>query len=205
MNFLPFGIDLTLLEVLNRYLHSVPLDYTFCFFSDERSSLIPIFLSLVFFLKKYREKGAILFVFALLAVGLSDFLGAEIFKTLFSRPRPCQEIGGLFYFDKDSSQWLVTDGIKNFKSSSSFVSNHASNSFAFSLFSSFYFKKLAPFYILAALLVGVSRIYTGVHYPSDVIAGFSLGALCAFFSKWALESLQKTGFLKVCPLIFKKR
>lgn len=187
LSYLPFGADIFVLEFINKTLHAVFLNYFFVFFSDERAAVFPLVLTLFFFLRKYNKKGIVLFLFAIAAVGLSDLLGARIFKELFDRPRPCQEIAGIFYFDKKTAGWLITDGVTSFKSSSSFVSNHSANAAAFALFSSFYLRRLSVFFLTGAFLVGISRIYTGIHYPSDVAAGFATGAVCAFFTKWLFD------------------
>lgn len=43
------------------------------------------------------------------------------------------------------------------------------------------------------LLIGVSRIYLGVHYPSDVAGGYLAGASWLFFSIWIGGKLKKDG------------
>ena len=61
--------------------------------------------------------------------------------------------------------------------SSSFPAGHAATAFAGAVLLSLLTPRLAPAFLLLATLVGLSRIYDGVHYPTDVLAGAALGAL----------------------------
>ena len=64
---------------------------------------------------------------------------------------------------------------------SSFPSGHTAASFAVSLVLLFRTKKRygIPAVILASL-IALSRLYVGVHYPTDVLGGFAMGIVCAF-------------------------
>jgi undecaprenyl-diphosphatase len=72
----------------------------------------------------------------------------------------------------------------------SFPSNHAffASVAAFSLF--FYQKKAGFLAILAAISVGLSRIFAGVHWPIDVLAGLFFGFLVVFIVKKILDRLE---------------
>jgi undecaprenyl-diphosphatase len=66
--------------------------------------------------------------------------------------------------------------------SASFPSGHAASSAAAACVLVAVAPLWAPLWIAMALLMAVSRIYVGVHYPSDVLAGAGLGILVAIVS-----------------------
>ena len=45
--------------------------------------------------------------------------------------------------------------------------------------------------VLLTVMIGLSRVYLKLHYPSDVIAGFSLGIIWLFLAKWVLFKTAK--------------
>jgi undecaprenyl-diphosphatase len=59
-------------------------------------------------------------------------------------------------------------------------SAHAANFFAVAAFFSFYFRRYRWWFFFTALVVGLSRVFVGVHYPGDVLAGAVLGIVCAY-------------------------
>lgn len=63
--------------------------------------------------------------------------------------------------------------------SSSFPAGHAATAFAGAVLLSTLARRLAPAFLLLAALIAYSRVYVGVHYPTDVLAGALLGALVA--------------------------
>jgi undecaprenyl-diphosphatase len=99
---------------------------------------------------------------------LGDFLG-ESFKQFFDRPRP--------YWSLDARQ---IHGGPSFRSySPSLPSNHALNNASMAACFTFFFPRLVVALPLAAFafLIGFTRVYTGVHYPSDVLVGWAVGAM----------------------------
>lgn len=59
----------------------------------------------------------------------------------------------------------------------SFPSGHTAACFSLAVVISSYFPPVAPFVLLIALLTGISRIYLGVHYPTDVFIGALIGSI----------------------------
>ncbi|MCH8157186.1 MAG: phosphatase PAP2 family protein [Nitrospinae bacterium] len=113
-----------------------------------------------------RMRGLALLLATGLAVGFSDYLGAVV-KDLVARDRPCHALPN------------VRD-IASCSNSFSFPSNHAINSFTAATLLSLSYKKIAFVLYTIAILIGYSRVYLGVHYPSDVLAGAVCGILIGY-------------------------
>jgi undecaprenyl-diphosphatase len=133
-----------------------------------------IFFAIIAYLVMARKRAAAFWIFAAVTGGM---VLSNLLKLAFERPRPN----------------LVPHAVRVF--TTSFPSGHATLSaityltlgaLLASLHPSIRFK--AYFLVLAALLtiaVGISRIYLGVHYPTDVIAGWCIGAAWAGFC-WSI-------------------
>jgi membrane-associated phospholipid phosphatase len=59
--------------------------------------------------------------------------------------------------------------------------------------------------ILTIHLIGFSRIYLRVHYPSDVMAGFAMGLVWLVISLWALRHLERYTHKKIDPVVDEKK
>ncbi|MEW6110220.1 MAG: glycosyltransferase family 39 protein [Nitrospirota bacterium] len=134
---------------------------------------------------KERKKILVLLGISLFSVALADGSG-HVLKDIFERQRPCNTL--------ENINLLVGCG-----RSFSMPSNHASNAFAFAMTFWFLRKNMASYILIFfASLVGLSRVYVGVHYPFDVLAGAFLGicSSCAsvYLYKWATSIYEKKSY-----------
>ena len=114
-------------------------------------------------------------------IGLSDLTAKYCFKEIFQRFRPSHNL-----ILKDQLTFLnKPDGTFYIGGLYGFISSHACNMFALSFLFYKYIKNKFPksFWLLLfwASLISFSRIYLGVHYPSDVIVGGIVGIVIAQF------------------------
>lgn len=89
-----------------------------------------------------------------------------LLKEVIQRPRP--------YLTLDNVHQLVGSG------GGSFPSNHAMNTAAMAVILGWAMPWIRPYAWLYALLAAFSRVYCGVHYPSDVLGGMAIGALAGY-------------------------
>ena len=146
-------------------------------FDKWRVAVILIWCALVIF-GKARGRWAALMLIPIIAA--SDQLSSSVMKPIFERLRPCELIGNVHLW-LDTDGWITTPAevARSYKNSFSFPSSHATNITASMLFLGLVYRRwLAPL-LAVALLVSYSRIYTGVHWPSDVLAGMLIGAAIA--------------------------
>ena len=143
--------------------HNSLLDQLMPFITNADNWVIPIFLLIVFLGFKAGKKGKISLAILILALAFTDSICAQILKPLFERVRPS-------HVSMDGLNLLVPKGGKW-----SMPSNHAANIFALAVVLSYFYDRIKiPLFILASL-IALSRVYVGVHYPSDVIVGGLLG------------------------------
>ena len=103
----------------------------------------------------------------LTAVLISSHIFVHILKRVINRKRPYTSLADVEHI------------IEPFESYS-FPSGHTTASFAAALTLSFAFSQLSILFIFTALLVAVSRIYLGVHYPSDILIGIIIALIFSF-------------------------
>ncbi|MCD4723484.1 MAG: phosphatase PAP2 family protein [Bacteroidales bacterium] len=143
------------------------------YWASDKIIWIPVYLIFLFLLwRKFREKIWIILVFAALLVFLSDQISVHLFKDIFQRLRPCHE--------PELMGWIhLIDG--KCGGSFGFYSSHASNIWAVAVFvlsmlGNRNIRVIIPI-LIWAMLISYSRIYLGVHYPGDILAGMLAGSL----------------------------
>ncbi len=163
-------LDHNIFHLINGQWHHPALDAFFSVITDFSLFEIPLaILAVVLFaIAKPRLKYAI--VLLILSVVIADMIGQDL-KTLFERLRP--------YFVFDDVRF---PGEKSGSKSFSFPSNHAINMFAAMTVLAWEFRAkgwLALLFFIPAALVAYSRVYVGVHFPSDVLGGAVIGISCS--------------------------
>lgn len=127
---------------------------------------------LCLFPKTRRCGAAILVSYALVFV-----VGQYTLKDWIARPRPCH---------LDQSVELLV----KYPSSYSCPSTHTAWAFAAATSVLLYFKRPGVVLMVVAALIGFSRMYLFVHFPTDVLFGAVLGAALALLTFWGLGKLS---------------
>jgi len=158
------------------YLNSFHNDFwdTMMLMATRKETWIPLYFIIVYyFIRNYRAKSILILIFLALTILASDQISVLIKETV-QRLRPVYnpEIENLVHN-------VLRKGGRY-----GFVSSHAANTFAIYVFTSRIFKNRSYGILMFAwaLLLSYSRIYSGVHYPVDILAG----ALLGWFIGWGL-------------------
>jgi len=130
-----------------------------------------IFCLLLFLLVKFKKYWKMVFQ-ALLSAFLARFVIVELIRWLWQRPRP---------FIENNVNLLLTHN------SASFPSGHAAFYFALSTIVFLYNKKAGVLFYIASFLICLARVFTGLHWPTDILAGAVIGIIFG----WLVNKISK--------------
>jgi membrane-associated phospholipid phosphatase len=141
-------------------------------------------------------------VLMVLTVSLGDPLIVGSLKDAVSRPRPYVVLHDARLFGQTGAGYVapLADGkLPASANTHSFPSAHAANWFAMATIALVFYRRKAWFMVPLAAAVAFSRVYNGVHYPSDVAGGAGLGAAYALAFLWLLQMAWSVVGKRVFP------
>jgi undecaprenyl-diphosphatase len=167
------NLDVFLFNQINGLAgKSVCLDNVAIFFARyfEYFLILCLFLFMIKNAKKYWR----MVIQGFAAAILSKFVITNIIRWLFPRPRPFVENHANLLFDYNSAE-------------PSFPSGHAAFYFAIATIVYFYNRKAGVLFFIASFLITAARVFSGIHWPSDIL----FGAIIGIFSGWLINKIFK--------------
>ena len=161
-------------SLIFQYLNSFALKYlwldTLAVFFAKYLGWVLIGILILFLIKnfrKYWKTAGTAFISAILA----RYVITEIIRWIWLRPRP---------FAAGQVNLLLPHSANG-----SFPSGHAAFFFALSLTVYFYNKKAGLLFFAASCLISFSRVFSGLHWPSDILGG----AVVGLFAAWLIHRI----------------
>jgi undecaprenyl-diphosphatase len=202
-----YSLDLRVFRWINRGLNHPILDQFFNIVADGRFWTPLLLLLAIYFLFRGKDRTKAWVALTLLSVAIGDPLITNPLKHLFDRPRPYQSVEGVREVSPGSGEqrWepaVRISGIpeQDIPHGRSFPSSHVANATAAAMSARLVWGPALrwPWYLVA--LAGIGRIYTGDHYPTDVLASIPLSMLYT----WVIAQIANSIWKKVGKRRFPK-
>lgn len=157
---------------------------------------LPLYAFLAFlFFKNFKKEAWFILIGVAITILLCDQITSTLMKPYFARLRPSQDpsLVGLLHHVNGYKGGLY-----------GFASGHAANTFGTAIFVWLTLRSVYKWIALIfvwAILMTYTRIYLGVHFPSDILVGGTIGLLCGYLSYHISQRLRKRYNNKKTPSI----
>ncbi|MBU2551011.1 MAG: phosphatase PAP2 family protein [Proteobacteria bacterium] len=169
------NLDRSLFFLINQGTRNPVFDLLMPVISEWKYFWLPLFGLLIIFGLRGSRRTRWALVALLVVFAMGDSLTTHVLKPFFDRPRPFSSLYDIHIY---KGHWTTTSSYFTHKTLS-FPSAHAVNVAGAAAVIIRYFPRWWPLPVVLAVLVFYSRVYLGLHYPSDVAAGLVLGLICA--------------------------
>jgi len=164
------SLDFYFFQLINSWAGQYSwLDNLGVFFAKYFGYLL-IFFLLLFLIKNFKKYWPMV-VKSFGAAILARLVIVNIIRFFYYRPRP---------FIANQVNLLLSD-----EPTGSFPSGHAAFYFAISTIVFLFNKKAGTFFLIASFLISIARVFSGIHWPSDILTG----ALIGIFSAWLITKV----------------
>ncbi len=207
------SLDSALFRFINDTLSNPLFDRLMPFASQNKFFFPVLVIAGLLLLWKGGRRGRLCVLMAALIIPAGDGLVVNTLKHAIARPRPFVALDDVRFWGIKTTTETSTniramtgaeDEPGGLRHHNSMPSAHAANWFAGTMILLIYYRRSWRFVLPLACLVAFSRVYNGVHYPSDVLAGAILGAGYAAAGIWALNALWLWAGRKWFPLWWEK-
>ena len=169
-------LDILFFRFLNLELVSPWLDILAKWASD-LIPLVPLLVLAAWLLLNLGVRGRVMFVGVALLFVFTDYLTTQELRPFIERLRPYASLEGVRY--SFGAEWRISTAasLATQYPALGFPSAHAANSMGPAVFMLLFLRRAGLVLGIMSLAVGFSRVYLGLHYPGDVLAGFAWGAI----------------------------
>ncbi len=170
-------IDRILFVIINTYLANPVTNAVMPIVTAEQFLKAVLLLIVALLLWKGDKRQRWLVLFCAVTILITDQLSSNFLKHLIERSRPCHTFTDI--------NLLVPCG-----GGYSMPSSHAANVFGVGVLISNHVRRATLPLMTFAVLVALSRVFVGVHYPADIMVGAFLGTVTALIISWLFRKFD---------------